>query len=126
MEQRVIVRGLLETADGILLLRRPDHKKYNPGLYELPGGKVDMGEAPPDALRREFREETNIEVVIGSIVHVGSYVMHEMHAIELVYNVHANDVSSFRLSDEHIDSQWARQPYDLPMSLGTEETLQSR
>ncbi|WP_128773055.1 NUDIX domain-containing protein [Actinomyces oricola] len=40
----------------------PEHA----GLYELPGGKVDPGETPPVALRRELREEISLEVRLGA------------------------------------------------------------
>ena len=48
-------------ADGrVLLAQRPPGKTLA-GLWEFPGGKVEQGETPEEALIRELREEIGIE-----------------------------------------------------------------
>ena len=50
-------------ADGrVLIAQRPEGKSMA-GLWEFPGGKVDPGETPEQALIRELREELNIDTV---------------------------------------------------------------
>lgn len=49
-------------AQKILVALRPEHK-YLGGLWEFPGGKVDMGESVEQALVRELMEEVGIQVV---------------------------------------------------------------
>lgn len=51
-----------------LVAKRARHKPQG-GFWEFPGGKIDPGEFPKDALARELREELNArELVIGDFV----------------------------------------------------------
>lgn len=54
----IVVAGLVWlTPDRLLVQRRPADKPHGAGCLELPGGKVEPGEAPRDALIRELVEE---------------------------------------------------------------------
>ena len=52
--------ALIDTDGRVLLAQRPEGKSLA-GLWEFPGGKVEPGESPEDALIRELREELGIE-----------------------------------------------------------------
>jgi 8-oxo-dGTP diphosphatase len=57
-----VVAGLLQDAEGrVLLAARPAGKAFA-GRWEFPGGKIDRGEEPVTALVRELAEELGIEV----------------------------------------------------------------
>jgi 8-oxo-dGTP diphosphatase len=69
-ESRVVhvVAGVIEDARGRILLARRTEGRDLAGLWEFPGGKVDPGETPEQALVRELREELGIEAEIGETV----------------------------------------------------------
>lgn len=63
-----VVAGVIRDArDRILLARRTEGRDLA-GLWEFPGGKVDPGETPEQALVRELREELGIDAHVGDAV----------------------------------------------------------
>jgi 8-oxo-dGTP diphosphatase len=58
----LVIACALVDADGrVLIAERPEGKAMA-GLWEFPGGKIESGERPEDALIRELREELGIDV----------------------------------------------------------------
>ncbi|MFQ6615048.1 MAG: A/G-specific adenine glycosylase [Fidelibacterota bacterium] len=62
-----VVIGLLWRKNHFLITRRKANGHLG-GLWELPGGKIESGEAPESALRREFLEECRTSIAVGSPV----------------------------------------------------------
>jgi 8-oxo-dGTP diphosphatase len=56
----VVAAVLIDIQGRVLLARRPEGKKMA-GLWEFPGGKLEVGETPEGALARELHEELGIE-----------------------------------------------------------------
>jgi 8-oxo-dGTP diphosphatase len=61
-----VVAAVLRDARGRILLARRTADRDLAGLWEFPGGKVEAGEAPEQALARELREELGIEIGASS------------------------------------------------------------
>jgi len=57
----VAAAALVDRDNRVLISKRPEGKELA-GLWEFPGGKVDPGETPEQALRRELAEELGIDV----------------------------------------------------------------
>jgi 8-oxo-dGTP pyrophosphatase MutT (NUDIX family) len=88
----VAVYGVCRGADGSLLLVRAARHLTVAGRWFLPGGGIDHGEEPEAALRREFREETGLQVVVGALERVLSDVFTlpdgtDLHTVRIVYTV---------------------------------------
>ena len=57
----VVACALVDEDNRVLIARRPEGREMA-GLWEFPGGKVEAGEKPEDALIRELAEELGIDV----------------------------------------------------------------
>ena len=56
----VVACALVDVDHRVLIAQRPEGKSMA-GLWEFPGGKIENGESPEDALTRELMEELSIE-----------------------------------------------------------------
>lgn len=65
--RRVGAYGICRDSAGRVLLARNSEASAFPGLWSLPGGGVEQGEHPDDAVVREFAEETGLEVRIDGL-----------------------------------------------------------
>jgi ADP-ribose pyrophosphatase YjhB (NUDIX family) len=92
-EQRVAAYGLAVAGGEVLLTRlaRGVHR----GLWTLPGGGLDFGERPADAVVRETREETGLDVRVAELLDVDAEQLDferdgqrvQGHPIRILYRV---------------------------------------
>ena len=68
-----VVAALILDAEKLLVCQRTRHQTM-PLKWEFPGGKIEDGEQPRDALRRELEEELGIQAEVGDEV---SRIVHE-------------------------------------------------
>jgi ADP-ribose pyrophosphatase YjhB (NUDIX family) len=73
-----VVCGIIQDEKGRLLIARRPEGKALAGYWEFPGGKIEQGETPESALRRELREELLIET---EILQTLPPVEHHYHAL---------------------------------------------
>lgn len=81
LDPKVVVVALIPLAGGLVLVRQLQGPRA--GLWVLPGGFVDLGETPEQALQREVQEETGLLVEVDHLFQVYSHG--EGQAIILAY-----------------------------------------
>jgi len=85
-----IVLGIIRNEKyQILVAKRPDDKPFA-GLWEFPGGKIEMNETAEDALKRELFEEVGIEVK-----HAKPLFQHTHHYADKELQFHIWEVVAF-------------------------------
>ena len=83
--------GIL-VVDARVVLVRSSNPHHDPPLWWLPGGGIDFGEAPEEALIREFAEETGLLVSDPQLVGVTSDERRRdngerLHTVRILYTV---------------------------------------
>lgn len=83
---RVRVGGILIESGKVLLLK---HEGVGPAeyLWSPPGGGLEFGTDATVNLKREFKEETGLEIEVKGLLFVNEFLNDKIHAIELFYEV---------------------------------------
>ncbi len=86
---RISAYGLIYTDREMLLCRISDQLPEFEGRWTLPGGGIEFGESPEDAMVREVKEETGLRVDADGIAFIDSIVIpkaeEDFHGIGIVY-----------------------------------------
>ncbi len=117
---------IFDDQDRVLMVRT--HKWSN--LWGIPGGKIKYGETSVDALAREIREETNLEVtdirfvLVQDCIHSREFYR-DAHFILLNYTCRCVEPPEVRLNDEAREFKWVTtaQALALPLNQPTRKLL---
>src|SRR5262249_5462069 len=128
---------IFDGADRVLMIRT--HKWSN--LWGIPGGKIEFGETAEEALRREIREETNLEideirfVLVQDCIHSPEFYR-DAHFVLLNYTCRRAGAADVRLNDEALEFRWVplaeagtlrlNEPTRIPLAAGVEGRPQAR
>jgi len=103
------VGGLIFNAKGEIFLMKSDKWK---GMYCIPGGHIELGETLIDAVKREIKEETNLDVkniefhsIQDCIFSENYYKKRHFIFVDFVCTAVSNEVI---LSDEGFDYVWIK------------------
>ena len=125
----VTVGALIFNDAGEVLMIRT-HKWSN--LWGIPGGKVKGGEPSEDALRREVKEETNLDitdiqfVLVQDCIHSKEFYR-DAHFVLLNYKCHCAGTTEVKLNDEAREYRWVSlaEAGKMPINSPTQRLLEA-
>lgn len=79
------------------------HRDYG---WAIAGGKVELGETMINALKREIKEETNLDLEEIEYISTTEKIEKKFHFIFINYQAKAKDVNSLKLSEELLEYKW--------------------
>jgi len=97
----IVVAAAVVIREGRVLLTRRAEGQHLAGMWEFPGGKLEDGESPEEALVRECREECGIDVEVEEILDVTHHRFPEKSVLLLFYRcrLRAGDVRHLQVAD---------------------------
>jgi 8-oxo-dGTP diphosphatase len=120
---KIGVRNVIfNTGNELLLLKRSDSDREDPGTWEVPGGGVLPNEDLFMALLREVREECGLVVRQSRLTGILLHTLDPISQLEFVYTARVGQNAKVLISDEHSAFAW----YTLPDALAIALSLTTR
>jgi 8-oxo-dGTP diphosphatase len=120
-----VVAAMIQVEDMILVVqRKEDEKAYKSLKWEFPGGKVEEGERPEDAVIREVKEELQLD--INPVAPVGRVVYEYPDSTVDLTLFHCALIDGLPILKEHNDLSWTDKSllYTFDWSAADRELLQ--
>ena len=101
------VEAIISKGNSLLFLRRQNNPAK--GQWWFPGGRIRKGETLGEALYREVKEETGLEVIESKLINVYSRIFDGRHDISIAYLCKCKG-DKILLNDEHSEYRYFKSP----------------
>jgi mutator protein MutT len=106
----VHVDALVSRGEEILIMKRA--MGMMTGAWYVPGGSLEHGESPEEAVRREIREETGLEVAEARLFRVWHYQpAATAHSVAITYTCSVPPGTEPTINEEHTAYRWVTARY---------------
>ena len=104
---RVAVKAfIVNPNDELLIIKRRDNDVHKPGVWDIPGGRLELGENPFEGLKREAKEETGLDIEIMNPLRVHHFTRDDGQNITMLCFLCRPYSSEVKLSGEHTEYSW--------------------
>ena len=100
-----VIKSINENGEPIIFATQRGYGDYK-GWWEFPGGKIESGETPQEALKREIMEELDTEILVGKLIDTVEYDYPTFHlSMECFW---CEIIKGNLILNEHEDSRWLK------------------
>lgn len=98
-----VIKALNENSEPIIFATQRGYGEFKDG-WEFPGGKIEPGETPQEAIRREIIEELDTKIAVGELIDTIEYDYPNFHlSMDCFW---CKIVSGDLMLKEHEDARW--------------------
>lgn len=106
MDFRLAAKGFVFNEGKILLIKRNKNDVHKPDIWEIPGGRLEIGEDPKIGVLREIEEETGLKSEIVAVLNVKHFVRDDGQTITSIIFLCESLGKEIILSEEHSKFEW--------------------
>jgi 8-oxo-dGTP diphosphatase len=103
---RNAAKAFIVSDNKLLMMKRRMNDVHKPGQWDIPGGRLELGENPFDGLMRETQEETGLDIEIVMPIDVRFFERDDNQKIQLTIFICKPKSQDIKLSDEHTEYKW--------------------
>ena len=97
---------IVDKENRLLVLKREPKNVQMPAAWELPGGRLEIGESPFDGINREVMEETGLEIETIMPFSVRHFTRADNQTITMIVFLCKPLGTEVKLSAEHTEFDW--------------------
>ena len=105
---RIAVKSFIVNENKLLILKRRPNDVHSPGNWDIPGGRLELGEDPYIGLKRETKEETGLDIEILNPLNVHHFTRDDGQKITMItFLCKLFSNRNVKLSEEHTEFKWS-------------------
>lgn len=107
MTNKIIAqKAIIKRGSRLLLLKRAEDEVAFPGLWDFPGGKLELGEDLKESVHREVNEETGLEIKVKDVIGKYPGVSNGRPVEFIIYDAEVVFENEVFIGEEHSEFQW--------------------
>ena len=104
--EKLAVKSFIVNDNKLLIIKRTNDDIQKPGIWEIPGGRIDKKEDLIKGLIREVKEETNLDIKVIKPLNFQEFIRDDKQKIKMTIFLCKALNNDVKLSKEHTNFEW--------------------